>query len=97
MNYGGIGTVVGHEITHGFDDQGSQNDGEGNLVDWWQSETKQQYLEKTQCVIDQYSNYTVKAGEEMLNVDGKNTQAENVADIVGVKAALRSYMRIVKR
>ena len=97
MNYGGIGTVVGHEITHGFDDQGSQNDGEGNLVDWWKSETKQQYLEKTQCVIGQYSNYTVKAGEEVLNVNGNNTQAENVADSVGVKEAFRSYMRIAKR
>ena len=97
MNYGGIGVVVGHEITHGFDDQGSQKDADGSLVDWWEPETKQQYLEKTQCVIDQYSNYTVKVGEETLNVNGINTQGENVADIGGVKEALRSYMRIVKR
>ena len=46
MNYGAIGSVVGHEITHGFDDQGSQTDGEGNLVDWWEPETKTHFLEK---------------------------------------------------
>jgi len=60
MNYGAIGFVVGHEITHGFDDQGSQKDGDGNLVDWWEPETKKKYLEKAQCIIDQYGNYTVE-------------------------------------
>ena len=60
MNFGAIGFVVGHEITHGFDDQGSQKDGEGNLVDWWEPETKRKYLEKAQCMIDQYGNYTVE-------------------------------------
>ena len=56
MNYGAIGTVVGHEITHGFDDRGSQKDGDGNLVNWWQQETKQTYLQRAQCIIGKYKH-----------------------------------------
>ena len=97
MNYGGIGVVIGHEIIHGFDDEGSQKDAEGSLVDWWEPETKRRYVEKTRCVINQYSNYTVKVGEETLNINGVNTQGENVADIGGVRQALHSYMKIVDR
>ena len=97
MNYGGIGVVVGHEITHGFDDKGSQKDAEGGLVDWWEEDTKQRYLEKTRCVIDQYSNYTVRVEDESLNLNGINTQGENVADIGGIRQALRTYMKIVER
>ncbi|KRT85835.1 Peptidase, partial [Oryctes borbonicus] len=59
MNYGGIGFVIGHEITHGFDDQGRQFDKYGNLVDWWASETQKAFIKKAQCIIDQYGNYTV--------------------------------------
>ena len=51
MNYGAIGVVIGHEITHGFDDKGSQKDGDGNLVNWWETDTKQKYLEQAQCII----------------------------------------------
>lgn len=60
MNYGAIGFVIGHEITHGFDDQGRQFDKEGNLVDWWAEETKKRYLEKALCIIKQYGNYTAQ-------------------------------------
>lgn len=60
MNYGAIGFVIGHEITHGFDDQGRQFDKEGNLVDWWAEETKKRYLEKAMCIINQYGNYTAE-------------------------------------
>lgn len=60
MNYGAIGFVIGHEITHGFDDQGRQFDKEGNLVDWWAEETKKRYLEKASCIIKQYGNYTAQ-------------------------------------
>merc|ERR1712192_170904 len=62
MNYGAIG----------FDDQGSQKDGEGNLVDWWEPETKTRYLEKARCIIEQYGNYTVEVEGETLNVNGIN-------------------------
>lgn len=58
MNFGAIGFVIGHEITHGFDDQGRQFDLNGNLVDWWQSQTKEHYLEKAKCIIEQYGNYS---------------------------------------
>ena len=97
MNYGAIGFVVGHEITHGFDDQGSQKDGEGNLVDWWEPETKERYLQKAQCIIDQYSNYTVEVEGEILNVNGINSQGENIADNGGVKEALLAYKRLTLR
>ena len=69
MNFGAIGFVVGHEITHGFDDEGSQKDGDGNLVDWWEPETKEKYLEKAQCIIDQYGNYTIEVGPVHGNPD----------------------------
>jgi len=97
MNYGAIGFVVGHEITHGFDDQGSQKDGEGNLVDWWEPETKSRYLEKARCIIEQYGNYTVEVEGETLNVNGINSQGENIADNGGVKEALLAYNRLTER
>lgn len=58
LNYGAIGQIIGHEITHGFDDQGRQFDLDGNLEDWWAADTQKQFLEKAQCIIDQYGNYT---------------------------------------
>lgn len=58
MNYGAIGQIIGHEITHGFDDQGRQYDLNGNLADWWLADTQKQFLEKAHCIIEQYGNYT---------------------------------------
>jgi predicted metalloendopeptidase len=57
MNYGSIGVIIGHEITHGFDDQGRQSDKFGNTADWWTEQTVNNYLERAQCFIDQYDNY----------------------------------------
>merc|ERR1711973_12604 len=94
MNYGAIGMVVGHEITHGFDDQGSQKDGDGNLVNWWEKETKEKYLKKAKCIIDQYSDFSVNIKGETLNLNGINTQGENIADNGGFKEAIRAYTRL---
>jgi len=96
MNYGAIGWVIGHEITHGFDDQGRQFDEEGNLVDWWHPETKKRYLKKAQCIISQYGNYTIKALDNM-QLNGINTQGENIADNGGIKEAYRAYNSWVSR
>jgi len=95
MNYGAIGMVVGHEITHGFDDQGSQKDGDGNLVNWWEKVTKERYNAKAKCIIDQYSEFSVNIDGEDLSVNGINTQGENIADNGGFKEAYRAYQRLV--
>jgi putative endopeptidase len=91
VNLGGIGVVAGHELTHGFDDQGAQYDASGNLANWWQPDTEQQFRQRTRCVIDQYSGYEVN-GHTRLN--GANTVGENIADIGGVKLALAAYRRL---
>lgn len=88
VNLGAMGMVVGHELTHGFDDQGAQFDAVGNMTNWWQPETEKQFKARTQCVIDQYGQYEVAGGGR---VNGANTVGENIADIGGVKLALRGY------
>ncbi|XP_065355214.1 neprilysin-2 isoform X2 [Calliphora vicina] len=93
MNYGAIGYVIGHEITHGFDDQGRQFDVEGNLIDWWQPDTQKAYLEKAKCIIEQYGNYTDK--QTGLNLNGINTQGENIADNGGIKESYLAYKQWV--
>jgi putative endopeptidase len=93
VNMGGMGMVVGHELTHGFDDEGSQYDADGNLVNWWAESTGREFKARTQCVVDQYSGYE-QAG---LKVNGANTAGENIADIGGVKLALAGYRALRAR
>ena len=95
MNYGSLGFIVGHEITHGFDDEGRQFDKNGNLVDWWQSETHQKFVDRAQCIIDQYGNYTDP--EVNLHLNGINTQGENIADNGGLKQSYKAYMEWTKK
>ena len=82
MNFGGIGAVIGHELTHGFDDEGSQFDAQGNLRDWWTEQDKKEFGQRTQCIADQYSGY---AAVDDLKVNGKLTLGENVADNGGMR------------
>jgi putative endopeptidase len=87
VNLGAMGMVVGHELTHGFDDQGSQFDAKGNMSNWWQPETEKAFKQRTQCVIDQYSKYPAGGG----TLNGALTVGENIADIGGIKLALAAY------
>ncbi|GFO22719.1 endothelin-converting enzyme 1, partial [Plakobranchus ocellatus] len=92
MNYGAIGVVIGHEITHGFDDKGSQYDKDGKLRMWWQPEDRARFREKCKCIIDQYGNFTDELAGMKLN--GINTQGENVADNGGLKESYRAYKKM---
>ncbi len=88
LNYGGIGMVIGHEITHSFDDQGAQYDKDGNVKNWWTAEDYQKFKARTQQVIDQYNLFTVL---DSLHVKGALTVGENTADIAGVAIAYDAF------
>jgi putative endopeptidase len=88
VNYGAIGMVVGHELTHGYDDQGAQYDGDGNLSGWWPDSVTKAFEERTQCVVDYYSRYEPVPGTKQ---NGKLTVGENIADMGGVKLAFAAY------
>jgi putative endopeptidase len=88
INYGAIGAVIGHEMTHGFDDQGSQYDKDGNLKVWWTPEDAAKFKAKTQSVAAQYDKYTVL---DNLHVNGNLTLGENLADIGGVAIAYQAF------
>ncbi|KAA5533108.1 M13 family metallopeptidase [Taibaiella lutea] len=90
VNYGGIGAVIGHEMTHGFDDQGAQYDADGNLKDWWTPEDKTKFTERTQRVVHQFDAYTVL---DSIHVNGSLTQGENIADLGGVTIAYTAFKK----
>lgn len=88
VNYGGIGAVIGHEIGHGFDDQGSRYDGDGNLSNWWTEADRQQFDAKTGMLVHQYSQFEPLPG---LFINGKTALGENIGDHVGLITAYRAY------
>jgi putative endopeptidase len=94
VNYGHMGAVVGHELTHGFDDEGRQFDGAGNLKDWWTDSDAKQFTEKADCEVKEYSDFTVPGG---VHVNGKLTLGENTADNGGLRLAYMALLADAKR
>lgn len=88
VNYGAIGAVIGHEITHGFDDQGSKYDGKGNLNDWWTEEDRKKFDEKAAKLVDQFNSYEALPG---VFVNGELTLGENIADLGGLSTSYQAY------
>jgi putative endopeptidase len=90
INYGAIGGVIGHEISHGFDDQGSKFDAEGNFKSWWTSDDRAKFEERAACVIKQFNEYEVQPGVFM---DGKLTLGENIGDLAGLTIAYEAFKK----
>ncbi|XP_036083766.1 membrane metallo-endopeptidase-like 1 [Rousettus aegyptiacus] len=92
LNFGGIGMVIGHEITHGFDDNGRNFDKNGNMLDWWSNFSAQHFRKQSECMIHQYGNYSWELAEQQ-NVNGFSTLGENIADNGGVRQAYKAYLK----
>ncbi|WP_308221330.1 M13 family metallopeptidase [Gordonia alkaliphila] len=90
-NYGGIGAVIGHEIGHGFDDQGAKYDGDGNLVDWWTDTDRTEFGKRTTALAAQYAEYTPVGLDPEHRVNGEFTLGENIGDLGGLSIALVAY------
>jgi predicted metalloendopeptidase len=88
VNYGGLGAVIGHEISHGFDDQGSRSDGDGNLRDWWTAGDKKAFEQRTGMLVEQYNGFKPI---DAMTVNGKLTLGENIGDLSGLTVAWRAY------
>jgi putative endopeptidase len=93
VNYGAIGGVIGHEITHGYDDQGRRSDADGNLVDWWTPEDNAKFRERAQRVVEQFNGYQALPG---LAINGQLALGENIADLGGVSIAFEALQRSLK-
>jgi endothelin-converting enzyme/putative endopeptidase len=87
-NYGNTGGTIGHELTHGFDDQGRQFDAKGNLRDWWTKEDGAQFEKRAQCIVDQYAGYTIV---DDIKINSKLTEGEDVADLGGLILAYMAW------
>ena len=94
FNYGSIGSVIGHEITHGFDDEGSKFDSKGNLKSWWTKTDRNSFEKKTKILEKQFNNYSVAPG---INVNGKLTLGENIADLGGMIIAYYAYQKHLEK
>ncbi|MEO9021679.1 MAG: M13 family metallopeptidase [Ginsengibacter sp.] len=88
LNYGGIAAVIGHEISHGFDDQGRQFDSKGNLKDWWTEKDAEEFKKRTDRIVKQYNGFTVL---DTLHVNGRLTLGENIADLGGLSIAYEAF------
>ena len=93
INYGAIGAVIGHEISHGFDDQGRKSDGDGNLRDWWTAEDARKFDERAAKLGAQYESYTPLPG---MKINGRQTMGENIGDLSGIAVAYRAYKMSLK-
>jgi putative endopeptidase len=92
VNYGGIGAVIGHEISHGFDDQGSKFDGQGNLHEWWTPDDRKSFTERGDCVVNQFNGYEVEPG---LHQNGKLVLGESIGDLGGLTIAYAAYEKSI--
>jgi len=90
VNYGAIGVVIGHEISHGFDDQGSQYDATGRLENWWTPDDLKRFQARTQCVVDQFENYFIEPG---IHHQGKLVLGESIGDLAGAKIAFLAFQK----
>ena len=88
INYGAIGAVIGHEISHGFDDQGRKSDGDGNLRDWWTADDAKKFEERAAKLGAQFESYTPLPG---MKINGRQTMGENIGDLSGIAVAFRAY------
>ncbi|MCH7955327.1 MAG: hypothetical protein IIC40_06225 [Candidatus Marinimicrobia bacterium] len=88
VNYGGIGAVIGHELSHGYDDQGRKSDGDGNLKEWWTEEDEKKFNERAQVMIDQFSAFSPL---DSVYLNGELTLGENIGDMAGLTVAYRAY------
>ncbi|XP_054153018.1 neprilysin-1-like [Oppia nitens] len=95
LNFGAIGLVIGHEFTHGFDDEGSQYDAQGNLKKWWSTQIRKKFEQKADCFVKEYSNIYVP--EAKMHLNGKNTLGENIADNGGMRESFLAYQSWVKK
>ena len=93
VNYGGIGAVIGHEISHGFDDQGSKFDGKGNLHEWWTPDDRKSFTERGDCVVNQFNGYEVEPG---LHQNGKLVLGESIGDLGGLAIAYAAYEKSIE-
>ena len=90
INYGAIGAVIGHEITHGYDDQGSEFDALGNLKNWWTASDKKNFDDRANCVVNQFDGFEAEPG---LHLQGKLVSGESIADLGGLYVAYDAYMK----
>jgi predicted metalloendopeptidase len=93
INYGGIGAVIGHEMTHGFDDEGAKFDAKGNLRDWWTPDDYKNFEARGECIVKEFGGFQVEAG---LNENGKLVEGESIADLGGLTIAYRAYRKTLE-